>query len=197
MVHFTGVGVVLAYAVSLALAQSNLPDVPPGVFNASTRIEIDAPLEKVWNAVVNFTDYPNWSPFVRSQIVADDFFVPLANQTAVEGRRLIINVQIPPLPLPVNASTPPNPLHSQISLENITAVQPELGRVAWGQIFIPSAILDAVRWSAVSKVGNKTLYESREVYGGPLAYAVQDLYGEGLQEAFDATGVALKALLEG
>lgn len=46
-----------------AWAQTNLPDVEPGLFNASTRIEINAPIEKVWEVLLNFTDYPNWNPF--------------------------------------------------------------------------------------------------------------------------------------
>jgi hypothetical protein len=46
-------------------------------------------------------------------------------------------------------------------------------------------------------VGNQTLYESAEVYGGALAPTVELLFGEGLQDAFDAQGVALKAFLEG
>lgn len=49
----------------------------------------------------------------------------------------------------------------------------------------------------VSTVENMTLYESAEVYGGGLAGVVESLFGTGLQEAFDAQGVALKELLEG
>jgi hypothetical protein len=70
------------------------------------------------------------------------------------------------------------------------------------QIYIPQVALTAERWSALSVVqagdgaGARTLYESREVFGGPLAYVIQELYGKGLQEGFDAQGVAMKALLE-
>ncbi|EIN05451.1 hypothetical protein PUNSTDRAFT_115895 [Punctularia strigosozonata HHB-11173 SS5] len=182
---------------ALSLAQSNLPDLGTGVFEVSTRILIDAPLETVWNTILDFPRYPDWNPFSRSQVVCDDLFVPLANQTAFEGARIIINVQIPPLTPPVNRSTPSNLLHTQISFENITHLQPDLHRVAWKQIDIPDIAVNATRWQAVSTVGNQTLYESAEVYGGGLAGAVELLYGTGLQEAFDAQGVALKALLEG
>jgi uncharacterized membrane protein len=43
---------------------SNLPIVPEG-FNASAKIEINAPVEKVWAAIVDFPSYPKWNPFVR------------------------------------------------------------------------------------------------------------------------------------
>lgn len=49
----------------------------------------------------------------------------------------------------------------------------------------------------MSVVDGQTLYESREVYAGPLSLGVFLLYKKGLQESFDAQGVALKALLEG
>jgi uncharacterized membrane protein len=44
--------------------KSNLPIVPEG-FNASAKIEINAPVEKVWAAIVDFPSYPKWNPFVR------------------------------------------------------------------------------------------------------------------------------------
>lgn len=46
-------------------------------------------------------------------------------------------------------------------------------------------------------MGNVTLYESAQMYSGALAGVVGLLFQDGLQEAFDAQGVALKALLEG
>lgn len=101
----------------------------------------------------------------------------------------------------MTSSTPPNPLNSQVSFENITHIQHDLYRTAWAQIFLPSIVLESERWSALSVVTgaggkNVTLYESREVYNGPIAYVVQSAYGEGLQEGFDAQGKALKALVE-
>lgn len=61
----------------------------------------------------------------------------------------------------------------------------------------PDAILSAERWSALSVVGTQTLYESREGYGGALAGILKTLYLDGLQEAFEAQGVALKSRVEG
>lgn len=64
----------------------------------------------------------------------------------------------------------------------------------------PDLVLSAERWSVLSRtgfLGLETLYESREGYGGALAGTLQTLYGQGLQEAFDAQGVALKSRVEG
>ena len=113
---------------------------------------------------------------------------------------MIIQSQVPPLKPPVTRETPSNPLHTQISFENITHVQHDLYRIAWKQIYLPQVALTAERWSALSVVTtggeSMTLYESREVFDGPLAYVVEAQYGKDLQEGFDAQGVAMKALLE-
>jgi hypothetical protein len=59
-------------------------------------------------------------------------------------------------------------------------------------------VLAAERWQAISDLGNgKVLYESREVFSGALASTLKALYGNSLQEAFDAQGMGLKLLLEG
>ena len=31
-----------------------------------TRIEIAAPVERVWSILADFTQYPRWNPFIRS-----------------------------------------------------------------------------------------------------------------------------------
>jgi len=56
----------IASLVTTIIAQkSTLPDVPQATYNVSTRIEIDAPIEAVWNATIDFAAYPSWNPFVR------------------------------------------------------------------------------------------------------------------------------------
>lgn len=134
--------------------------------------------------------------FSRSQVVANALFVPLPDQTPQENLRLIIQAQIPPLPEPVDASTPPNLLTTQFSLENITAVEPALYRVAWREIFLPAPLLSAERWQALSVVDGQTYYEAREIFGGPVGYVVDALFAAGLQAGFDAQAGALKGRVE-
>jgi hypothetical protein len=86
--------------------------------------------------------------------------------------------------------------NTQTSRENITHVQPELGRVAWKYLSVDIAVASE-RWTAVSTLPNgKSLYESREVFSGVLAGLIRSLYGTGLQQSFDAQGKALRLLLE-
>jgi hypothetical protein len=65
MLSFTVASALLPVASVLAQV-SNLPDVEPGVFNASTRIEIETTTSAVWDALTNFPAYAEWNPFVRS-----------------------------------------------------------------------------------------------------------------------------------
>ncbi|KAF2110008.1 hypothetical protein BDV96DRAFT_458812, partial [Lophiotrema nucula] len=174
---------------------TNLPDVPQGVFNTSASIEIATTKAAAWDALTNYPAYAEWNPFTRSATVISPNGTNLPEQRPVEGKKLLLRVQIPPLPLPVNSSTPDNPLHTQVSFENITHVQPELGRLAWK--YEPEIALEAERWQAVSDVGGgKVLYESREVYSGSLAEVVKASMGEGLQEGFEAQALGLKIYLE-
>lgn len=130
-------------------------------------------------------------------MVTNAFFVPLGDQTPHENLRLIIQAQIPPLPTPVDASTPPNLLHTQYSFENITTVDTAQHRVAWKEIMLPAPLLSAERWQALSTVnGDQTYYEAREVFDGPVGYIVDALFAQGLQEGFDAQAGALKARVE-
>lgn len=133
---------------------------------------------------------------MRSAIVVSPLNLTLPEQYPLEGNQLFMRTQIPPLPLPVNKDTPDNPLAMQFAYENITHVQPELGRLAWKYI-APEVALSSERWQAVSDLGNGVaLYESREVFHGLLAPALKATLGESLQKGFDAQGVGLKMLLE-
>ncbi len=135
-----------------------------------------------------------------SQLVANEFAIPLHNQTAFVGAKLIITSQIPPLPQPVDVSTPPDLLTQHITIEEITVIDTENYRVAW-VLLSPDWILNTIRWSAVSTVVDndgveKSYYESRETFNGPLASVVQDLLGNDIAESFQAQADALKVWME-
>jgi hypothetical protein len=44
---------------------SNLPVVPPGVWNVSSCALVIAPLAAVRDVLFDFSSYPDWNPFVR------------------------------------------------------------------------------------------------------------------------------------
>ena len=188
-------------AVSVFSTYTNLPDVPQGVFNVSTRIEIRSNKHAAWEALTDFPKYPEWNPFVRASIMIASGNSTLRNQYPKEGRRLFLRTQIPALPLPVDENTPDVEAHTNYSYENVTAVQRKQGRLAWE--FVPTTELElqfdlqSERWSALSNIGHdKVLYESREVFHGTTAELLASTIGEALQASFDAQGQALKVLLE-
>ncbi|KAG6889102.1 hypothetical protein C0995_003671 [Termitomyces sp. Mi166 len=187
----------LVFAVCAFAQTSNLPALEPGLFQARANASIDAPLLDVWEALLDFSTYAEWNPFVRSQVVTDALGIPTDEQIPKENLRVIIQVQIPPLLLPVDANTPANPLHSQTSFENITHIDITDRRLAWRTIMLPQPLLDAERWQALSTTEDgKTFYESAEVYRGPASYVVDALFAQGLQEGFEAQAVALKSRVE-
>lgn len=62
---------------------------------------------------------------------------------------------------------------------------------------IPAPLLGAERWQALSTVnGEKTYYEAREVFSGPVGYVVDALFAAELQEGFEAQAAAFKARVE-
>lgn len=175
---------------------TNLPDVPPGVFTAGTRLEINSTTTAAWNALTDFPAYAEWNPFVRKAIVLSPLNITLPDQYPMQGKNLYLRNQIPPLPLPVNKYTPDNPFAIQFAYEIITHVDKGLGRLAWK--YYAEDLLQAERWQAISDLGDgMMLYESREVFSGPLAETLKAIMGEGLQQGFDAQGQGLKLLLEG
>lgn len=191
----------LLQAIGVFSTFTNLPDVPPGVFNTSTRIEIRSNKHAAWKALTNFPKYPEWNPFVRASIMISSNNATLREQYPVEGRCLFLRTQIPALLLPVDENTPDVEAHTQYSYDNVTHVQRKQGRLAWE--FVPitptEQLLDlqSERWSAVTDIGHgKVLYESREVFHGATALLIKVTIGEALQASFDAQGEALKLLLE-
>ncbi|KAF2003826.1 hypothetical protein P154DRAFT_519745 [Amniculicola lignicola CBS 123094] len=189
----------LIFSLLILLSSSqttNLPDVPPGVFTVGTRLEIRTNVSTIWDVLTDFPAYASWNPFVRSAIVTTPFGVPTREQYPIENHKLILRNQIPPLPFPVDSSTPDNPLNTQFAFENITHIQPDKGRLAWEYIF--EAVLQAERWQAISDLGNgKVLYESREVFHGLAAETLKVWMGEGLQKGFEAQAEGLRRVLEG
>ncbi|EEB91172.1 hypothetical protein MPER_10510, partial [Moniliophthora perniciosa FA553] len=114
-----GVGVASG-VVPCQTPPSHLPQVAPGYFNVSSSILINAPIEKVWNILLDFPKYSEWNPFVRKQVVTDASFIPIEDQTPKEGGYMVITSQIPPIEGPVDANTQGDPLKTQNSTEKIT-----------------------------------------------------------------------------
>jgi hypothetical protein len=135
----------------------------------------------------------------RQAIITDASWKPLGpdKQKVTEGAFATFSVQIPPLPLPITASTKDVWLNTQSSKENITHVQPEIYRVAWKAMLFPEWFMTSERWTGISKAPNgMAVYESREVFYGAGSGLLKSLYADSLQKSFEAQGLGLKLLLE-
>ena len=54
-----------------------------------TSIEIDAPPERVWEALVDFDRYPEWNPFITSSVGTPDVGETLVNRMEPPGGKAI------------------------------------------------------------------------------------------------------------
>ncbi|KAG6836981.1 hypothetical protein H0H93_016934 [Arthromyces matolae] len=167
------------------------PQAETGVFSVSSSILIDAPPEKVWSIILDFPSYEEWNPFVRGQTITDKSGNPLPDQTPAEGKYLLIApVHLPP------TMGEPGWFQKQSAWEIITTVDHENHRVAWRNIALPTYLLWAERWQAVTVVDGKTKYESTEVFGGIVAYLVKFFMREKLVLGFNAQAEGLKKQAE-
>lgn len=122
------------------------------------------------------------------------------------GTHLLMKVRIPPS----------NPKETT-AFEVVTHVDRDAHKVAWRNIDYPKMMLMSERWQVASEVdvevenrqsaeeegarakvlGKRTLYETRSVFYGPMAYAVKTMYGKALAESFRAQAEGLKKFCEG
>ena len=57
---------VVLTAAFVAYAQTNLPPLADGtVFAVGTNITINAPIDTVWDVLLDWDNYAEWNPFVR------------------------------------------------------------------------------------------------------------------------------------
>ncbi|KAI0776749.1 hypothetical protein BD413DRAFT_228293 [Trametes elegans] len=168
---------------------SNLPEPTySGTLVVNVTVEIDAPIEKVWQILLDFPKYREWNPFVRSQVITDEHKKPLEDQTPAADKYLLMQVHIPP--------TMDDSVATTAAFEQITAVDAEHYRVAWKNL-LPPWLVRAERWQALStNEQGKTVYETREVFAGVGAYAIKLLLGKNLNKSFEAMAEGLKAHAE-
>ncbi|KAI8990396.1 hypothetical protein BD414DRAFT_413291 [Trametes punicea] len=162
---------------------SHLPDPSfSGPLTVSVSVEIDAPIEKVWEVLLDFTNY------AECQVVTDEHKHPLADQTPVPGVHLLLRVHIPP--------TMDDSVSTTSAFEMITHVDPAAHRIAWKNVNAPR-LLRAERWQVLStNEAGGTRYETSEAFGGIGAYIVKWFIGEKLQKSFEAMAEGLKAYAE-
>ncbi|KAL6302622.1 hypothetical protein BKA93DRAFT_392306 [Sparassis latifolia] len=191
------------------MSETNLPPPPfsPIITLGASSI-IDAPIEKVWDVLVDFPSYGEWNDMVyavkmrvdipvltnysrHAQKIVDEHKKPLDSQIPQEGRHLLMEVHIPPTSDRSHKTT-------SHAFELITNVDHAAHRVCWVSTY-PRWFIEAVRWQTLSPVDGeegKTKYESREVFRGIGSWILRWFLAGGLQQGFDACAQGLKRRAE-
>ncbi|GJE92890.1 SRPBCC domain-containing protein [Phanerochaete sordida] len=169
-------------------------DVPPraedSVLAVTASAVIDAPVEKVWEVLLDFPAYPEWNTFVRSQVVVDAHEHALPSQTAELGSHLVLTAHLPP------SLEPRLGVLKSTTRLRVTHLDARAHRAAW-QNRMPPWLLRTHRWQWLEPLEDgKTRYETIEVFDGPLAWCVRWFVAGALRKGFRAMADGLKARAE-
>ena len=133
---------------------------------------INAPLETVWRALIDLTNYPKWNPFT-----------PRVETTFVVGTPAVLYVTL-------------NERRRRVQREIVTAFEPPCA-LAWASIMGAPFILKANRWQRLASLdAERTQYATYETFDGLLVPLVMALYRQDVQHGFESVGAALKQWAE-
>jgi hypothetical protein len=139
-----------------------------------------------------FISFLHLLPFFRirrSQVVTDKSGNPIEDQTPRANTYVTMKTNMP-------ASLKPTRSYGSTRCL-VTVLDHESFRAAWVYDMMPNWLLSAERWQTLTVLDNRrTRYETREVFGGVLAYIVKFLYQETLNQCCIAMGKALKEVSE-
>jgi len=142
---------------------------------ATANAEIEAPIEKVWQVMLDVQRYGEWNPF----IVKVDADGPVR-----VGGRFVLHVRWPG--------------GGARSAAQVTRLDgPSAGRASWS--YVVTGLLStigavrATRVQSLESVGAKTRYSTREDFSGWLTFALPI---KKVQAGFDAHAAALKKRAE-
>ncbi len=129
-----------------------------------SEIEIDAPVEKVWNIIIDLERYPEWNTFTPRMGV----------KQIVVGEEFLLDCQM----------TEKQLLRDE--KEVFLAYEPERYRVCWGTSRTKGRPgIKSYRWQICEPVNDKlTHFVNYEEFHGILAPLVNLLYGKKLHRAF-------------
>ncbi|MCO4770795.1 MAG: SRPBCC domain-containing protein [Deltaproteobacteria bacterium] len=133
-----------------------------------SEIEIEAPLEYVWEILTDLGGYAAWNPFT-----------PRAESTLRVGDPIHLDVRLTGEKI-------------SRSVDTITAMEPGKA-LCWHMKVGASFLLVAERCQTlVALDGDRTLYRSEEHTTGVLAPLLMLLYGAAMQRGFDDCAAGLK-----
>lgn len=120
----------------------------------------------------------------RTIVVTDRMKNKLEDQTPAKGKYVYEETHMPP--------TMDDSVSRGSTIEEIIHFDDLTHRLAWRGIW-PSWFLKDERWQVLSTTKDgKTLYESREVFGGIGAYLIKWFYHSSLMQCFTAMAESLR-----
>ena len=157
-----------------------------GVFTVSSSVVISAPASRVFSAIVDTGNWHKWNTFVPSVEILKQPSGHSDNSNKLElGTDMRFNVYM----------TPGGSVTS--SLEQVTVLDLEGGKICWKFTGAPSWLLRAERVQEMTNKEDGTCeYYTWETFAGPMAYFVRLIYGNVLNERFQDWGKNLKRYVE-
>ena len=139
---------------------------------ASEKIRINAPIEKVWAILLDLPRYPEWNPFtyrVDSTLAIGapvDLYVRMRKRGERVQREYVCTVQAPTT-------------------------------LSWGMTMGHAVVLTALREQKLERIDAQSCsYQTSDAFSGALTPLVTYLFGEDIEEGFNAVARALKAHAE-
>lgn len=138
----------------------------------TAEIEINAPVERVWDILVDLDRYPEWNPFTVR-----------VDSTLEVGSPVDLYVRM-------------KPNKEILQQEIVTAVEPNK-KLSWGLTMGAKFILFTDRYQVLEPLGpNRTRYFTSDDFSGLLTPIVMMLYRSHIKAGFDGIARALKARAE-
>lgn len=139
---------------------------------SSDAVEIEAPIERVWEILVDVERYGEWNPFTPQ--VETDFGI---------GSRVDLRVAMGPLKLR--------------QVERIEAVDPPR-LLVWSTKMGHPVLLSALREQCLEALGeSRCRYVTTDAFAGLLTPLVMLLFGQLVRRGFNDVALGLKAQAEG
>ena len=137
-----------------------------------TSIEIGAPPDAVWDALMDFERFPEWNPYLTG-----------IEGTPAKGERLEVSMVLP---------------GRKAMVFRPTVLRVEQRReFRWlGHMLVPG-VFDGEHIFELTDLGGRTRFVQREEFRGFLAPLMLGMVGEGTKEGFVAMNEALRDRVEG
>jgi len=143
-----------------------------GRFAPAATVEIAAPLETVWDVLLDFASYSAWNRFTPSVKCSGTIGAAVEMQVCFPGAKPMRQVEV------LNVLEPPH-------------------RLAWGVLMGASLVLVANRYQMLEALGPRlTRYTTIDYVSGLLAPVVKMLYAEPMRAGFQLAADGLKARAE-